>query len=85
MDVYKGVKNVNKQQLNIEIHDTSGDEHLGVNRKVQYQGADVFLICVVCTDKNNLDGVGKWKAEVQEVEAEKPILLISTKSDLAEY
>ena len=44
----------------------------------------MFLICVVCTDKNNLDGVGKWKAEVQEVEAEKPILLISTKSDLAE-
>ena len=42
------------------------------------------MICVVCTDKNNLDGVGKWKAEVQEVEAEKPILLISTKSDLAE-
>ena len=45
----------------------------------------MFLICVVCTDKNNLDGVGKWKAEVQEVEAEKPILLISTKSDIAEF
>ena len=52
---------------------------------MQYQGADVFMICVVCTVKENLEGVGKWKAEVQEVEAEKPILLISTKSDLAEY
>ena len=51
---------------------------------MQYQGADVFMICVVCTEKINLEGVGKWKAEVQEVEAEKPILLISTKSDLVE-
>jgi len=43
------------------------------------------MICVVCTDKNNLESVSKWKAEVQEVEIEKPILLISTKSDIAEF
>lgn len=34
LDVYKGIKNVKKKQIEIEIHDTSGDEHLGVNRKV---------------------------------------------------
>ena len=46
LDVYKGVKAVKKKQINIEIHDTSGDEHLGVNRQVQYNKADVFVCCV---------------------------------------
>ena len=32
LDVYRGTKNVKRRQLDIEIHDTSGDEHLGVNR-----------------------------------------------------
>ena len=32
LDVYKGTKAVRKRQIDIEIHDTSGDEHLGVNR-----------------------------------------------------
>ena len=46
LDVFKGTKNVNKKQGEVEIHDTSGDEHLGVSRKVQYQGSDGFMICV---------------------------------------
>ena len=32
LDVYKGIKNVKKKQITLEIHDTSGDEFLGVNR-----------------------------------------------------
>ena len=32
LDVYKGTKAVKRRQIDIEIHDTSGDEHLGVNR-----------------------------------------------------
>ena len=51
---------------------------------MQYQGADVFMICVSSTEKTNLDSITKWKAEVQDVESSKPILLIMTKSDLAE-
>ena len=82
MDVYKGVKNVNKQQLSIEIHDTSGDEHLGVNRKVQYQGADCFMICVACNQKSSFDNIDKWRNEISEVEPEKPVMLILTKSDM---
>ena len=46
LDVYKGVKNVMRQKIDIEIHDTSGDQHLGVNRAAQFRGADCFLICV---------------------------------------
>ena len=82
LDVYKGVKNVNKQQLSIEIHDTSGDEHLGVNRKVQYQGADCFMICVACNQKSSFDNIDKWRNEISEVEPEKPVMLILTKSDM---
>ena len=32
LDVYSGIKNVKKRQITVEIHDTSGDEHLGTNR-----------------------------------------------------
>ena len=33
LDIYSGTKNVNNKELSLEIHDTSGDEHLGTNRK----------------------------------------------------
>ena len=32
LDIYRGTKNVKKKQIDVEIHDTSGDEYLGVNR-----------------------------------------------------
>jgi len=84
LDVYKGIKNVQKKQIEIEIHDTSGDEHLGVNRKVQYKDADVFMICVAANSHDSLENVVRWKTEIQEIEQEKPVALILTKSDLAE-
>ena len=34
LDVYRGTKNINRKQMELEIHDTSGDEQLGVNRTV---------------------------------------------------
>ena len=36
LDVYRGVKNVNKNQIHTEIHVTSGGENFVKNRKVQY-------------------------------------------------
>lgn len=84
LDVYKGIKNVQKKQIEIEIHDTSGDEHLGVNRKVQYKDADVFMICVAANSHESLESVARWKSEIQEIEQEKPVALILTKSDLAD-
>ena len=84
LDVYRGIKAVKKYQLNIEIHDTSGDEHLGVNRKVQYRGADCFMICVACNNQESLDNVNRWKVEIQDIEATKPIMLVLTKSNLME-
>ena len=82
LDVYRGTKNIKGKQVEIELHDTSGDEHLGVNRKVQYQDADCFMICVACNAQESFDSIAKWKAEIMEVETDKPILLILTKKDL---
>ena len=82
LDVYRGIKAVKKYQIQIEIHDTSGDEHLGVNRKVQYRGADCFMICVACNNQESLESVNRWKIEIQDIEAMKPIMLVLTKSDL---
>ena len=86
LDVYKGTKNVKKKQYEIEIHDTSGDEHLGVNLKLQYKGADCFMICVAADKPRSLlhENISMWKAKIQEIEAEKPIALILTKGDLVE-
>lgn len=68
--------------MEITIHDTSGDEHLGVNRKVQYKEADVFMICVACNDRASFDSISKWRSEIQSEVQNAPIILILTKSDL---
>ena len=64
LDVFRGTKNVGGNQVEVELHDTSGDEHLGVNRKVQYQDADCFLICVACNSNDSFESIPKWKAEI---------------------
>jgi small GTP-binding protein len=64
LDVYRGIKNVQKKQIEIEIHDTSGDEHLGVNRKVQYKDADAFMICVAANNQESLESALRWRAEI---------------------
>ena len=84
LDVYKGIKNVGKKQVELEIHDTSGDEHLGINRKIQYKDSDCFMICVACNDPTSYANIDRWRNEIEEVESQKPILLILTKSDLEE-
>ena len=55
---------------------------MGVNRKVQYQGADCFMICVACNQPSSFENIDKWRNEISEVEPEKPVMLILTKSDM---
>ena len=82
LDIYKGTKNVKKTQIELEIHDTSGDDHLGANRATQYKDCDVFMICVAVNNPTSLENCTKWKNEIKNVEPEKPIMLILTKIDL---
>ena len=82
LDVFEGKKNVGKRQIDIEVHDTSGDEHLGVNRQVQYKDADCFMICVACNQRTSFENIGRWREEISQVEEDKPTMLVLTKSDL---
>ena len=82
LDVYTGTKSINKMQVELEIHDTSGDDNLAPNRKVQYSNADVFMVCVAKNDKNSFANIGKWKNEINSATTGVPIFLILTKSDM---
>lgn len=65
LDVYKGTKNVKKKQIELEIHDTSGDENLAQNRQVQYTHTDIFVICVAVNSKLSYTNVKKWATEIR--------------------
>ena len=90
LDVYNGERVIDFKSdssdrsltVKIEIHDTSGDDHIGSERKVVYSGADVFMICVAVDSLESYYNINKWFDEIQSVEAEKPIMLILCKSDL---
>ena len=66
--------------LEIEIVDTCGEEAMNFTRRVQYQDADCFMICVPAN--SSLQNALFWLAEIREVQPTKPIALILTKSDL---
>lgn len=42
------------------------------------------MICVACNNPESLENVQRWKAEIQEIEPNKPIAIILTKQDLME-
>ena len=94
LDVYQGEKSVNRTNMELEIHDTAGDENLSMNRAIQYQNADVFMICVPVANKEEntelapyrsvdyQERIWFWKNEILSVHRDRPIFLVLTKSDL---
>ena len=68
----------------VKIQDTSGDEHLVPHRRVQYQDADCFMICVACNDPDSFESIDRFKAEIKHLKQDKPIFLILTKFDMLE-
>ena len=43
------------------------------------------MICVATNAKTSYENIAKWRAEIQDVEPTKPIILILTKSDLEDF
>ena len=84
LDVYKGRKNVDSFSLDVEIHDTSGDENLSVNRHIQYNDTDLFVLCVAVDLRASFKNVKRWVSEIKQARPDAPIALILTKRDLAE-
>ena len=85
LDVYKGTKAVKRRQIDIEIHDTSGDEHLGVNRQIQYKGADIFIVSVATNNPDSLLSVPRWATEIRTVCPNAPLMIVLTKGDLEDF
>ena len=42
------------------------------------------MICIAINSKTSFDGINKWRDEIKEVEPTKDIMLILTKSDMAQ-
>ena len=82
LDVFRGPKQFEGKQLELEIHDTSGDQHLGVNRQVCYNRTDCFMLCVAINNRTSFENINKWRAEIRQVCQETPIILVGTKKDL---
>ena len=84
LDVYKGRKNVESNLVDVEIHDTSGDENLSDNRHIQYNDTDLFVLCVAADLRASFQNLKRWVAEIKQARPDAPIALILTKRDLVE-
>ena len=84
LDVYKGRINVESIKVDVEIHDTSGDENLSVNRHIQYNDTDLFVLCVAVDLRASFKNVKRWVSEIKQARPDAPIALILTKRDLIE-
>ena len=84
LDVYKGRKNVESTPVDVEIHDTSGDENLSVSRNIQYSDTDLFVLCVAVDLRASFQNVKRWVSEIKQAQPDAPIALILTKRDLVE-
>ena len=62
LEVHRGTKSVNKRQIDIEMHDTSGDEDMAYNRKTVYDKASLFILCVA--KDGSLNSIDKWVKEI---------------------
>ncbi len=64
LDKYKGVKSISRRQVDVEIHDTSGEQNLAKNRLPLYETCDVLMLCVAIDDKNSFDSIDRWVEEI---------------------
>ena len=84
LDAYRNDKKINNELVDVEIHDTAGDDHVAEKRKVVYKDTDLFLLCCSTVDETSLSNIQKWKTEIRGQVQDAPIVLISTKKDLRE-
>ena len=54
LDVYHGKKDFMGKTIQLEIHDVTGDQMLGVNRKISFNNAGCFLFCAAFNNKTSL-------------------------------
>ena len=66
LDVYKGTKLINGTiDIELEIHDTSGESNFCRERIFSYNQADIFVICVPIDNPESLNRVTNWLTEIR--------------------
>ncbi|ESO84173.1 hypothetical protein LOTGIDRAFT_108535 [Lottia gigantea] len=80
----KQVETENDQMM-LVIHDTAGQTDLDSLRPFLYYRSDVIIVCFSVDNPCSLVNIkDKWKDEVSKYCTDVPIILVGTKSDLAE-
>jgi Ras-related C3 botulinum toxin substrate 1 len=83
-DNYSADVRVNGQVVHIGLWDTAGQGDYDRLRPLSYPGSDVILVCYSCISPSSFENVRtKWVPEVRQHAPGVPILLVSTKQDLA--
>jgi Ras-related C3 botulinum toxin substrate 1 len=75
---------VDKQQVNLGLWDTAGEEDYDRLRPLSYPDTSVFLLCYSVSNRAQWEHIKtKWHPEICLHNPGTPFLIIATKSDLA--
>ena len=82
LDIYRGRKTASKQEIEIELHDSPGDDHLSQRLTYDFKSADAFIICIAANNRHSLQNIEKWTNMIDTLSSKAPLFLVLTKSDL---
>ena len=84
--MYKGTVTLPNTDIEIEleIHDTTGERALSRERQISYRQASLFMVCLNLAESGGELSCEQWLAEIRQVQARKltPVALVLTKRDL---
>ena len=73
------------QTIKLVLFDTGGQELFGRMRPYYYRGANGALVCYDITAKATFEALEGWLSEIYHHVAPIPLLLVGTKTDLADH
>ncbi|KAL8565400.1 hypothetical protein ACOMHN_029094 [Nucella lapillus] len=82
-DSYTAVLNIRGYQVRYDLWDTIGQDEYDQLRPLDYQNADVFMVCFSVADHTSFERVtSKWVPELTKHSPGIPMVLVGTKHDL---
>merc|ERR1711964_617196 len=70
-----------QRQVYLRLFDTDPDELFSRIRAITYKTTDIFVICFDLTNEDTFKNCRSWYAEVNQLSARSPVLLVGTKVD----
>jgi small GTP-binding protein len=68
-----------KDKYILRLFDTDPDELFSRIRAITYKTTDIFVICFDLTNEDTFKNCRSWYAEVNQLSAKSPVLLVGTK------